>query len=155
MRPLFKLVHRTLTSSAVGEHPAVGPLSWQEVRTVAAAAPAITALSWGSVSTEAGTFRDAKLWPGGGRAWDWNETGTSHEPGVQPADVAELLDRGARVVVLGRGQHGRLQVTDEALATIRRAGARAEVLETPAAVRRYNVLAAGGEPVGALIHSTC
>ncbi|MDQ4130195.1 MAG: Mth938-like domain-containing protein [Actinomycetota bacterium] len=117
--------------------------------------PKITEVSWGSLETEAGTFRDAKLWPGGGRGWDWNETGTDHTPGVQPADVEELLDNGADVVVVGRGQQGRLQVMDETLATIEERGATAEVLDTQNAVERYNELSEQGVAVAALIHSTC
>lgn len=117
--------------------------------------PRITGLSWGSVETQAGSFRDAKLWPGGGRGWDWNETGTDHTPGVQPADVQELLDHGAEVIVVGRGQQGRLQVMDATLAEIEERGASAEVLETQSAVERYNELAEQGAAVGALIHSTC
>ena len=118
-------------------------------------APRINDLSWGSIETEAGTFRDAKLWPGGGRGWDWNETGTDHSPGVQPDDVEELLDNGAEVVVVGRGQQGRLQVMDETVSKIEERGATAEVLETQPAVERYNELAEQGVAVGALIHSTC
>lgn len=118
-------------------------------------APEVTGLAWGSVTTAAGTFRDAKLWPGGGRGWNWNETGTSHIPGIQPSDVEEILDRGARVVILSRGQQGRLQVMDETLAVLERRGVDAEVLETRAAVERYNELAHEGIAVGALIHSTC
>lgn len=52
--------------------------------------PRIITLSWGSVDTEVGTFRDAKLWPGGGRGWGWNETGTDHVPGIEAADVEVL-----------------------------------------------------------------
>ncbi len=117
--------------------------------------PRITELSWGSVETDAGTFRDARLWPGGGRDWDWNETGTGHEPGVQPADVEELLNNGADVVVIGRGQQGRLQVMDATLSRIEDQGAMAETLDTQEAVERYNQLAEQGVAVGALIHSTC
>lgn len=117
--------------------------------------PQITELTWGSVATEVGTFKDAKLWPGGARNWDWNETGTAHSPGIQPADVDELLDAGAQVVVLSLGQQRRLQVTDAALARIAERGATAETLPTPEAVRRYNTLAREGAQVGALIHSTC
>lgn len=122
---------------------------------MSAASPKITGLSWGSVETDAGTFRDAKLWPGGGRGWDWNETGTDHVPGVQPADVEELLTNGAEVIVVGRGQQGRLQVMDETLTVIEERGATAETLDTEAAVERYNELARQEAPVGALIHSTC
>lgn len=117
--------------------------------------PRITSLSWGAVVTAAGAFRDAKLWPGGGRGWDWTETGTHHSPGIQPADVAELLERGARHVILSRGQQHRLKVTPAALEAIAEAGAGAEVLGTTEAVDRYNALAADGVAVGALIHSTC
>lgn len=117
--------------------------------------PLVTGLSWGSVETEAGTFRDAKLWPGGGRGWDWRETGTEHSPGIQPADVEELLSRRPEVVVLSRGRQGRLQVQRSTLEAVEAAGARPEVLGTEEAIRRYNELAEGGTPVAALIHSTC
>lgn len=120
-----------------------------------ATSPRVLELSWGSVATEAGTFRDAKLWPGGGRGWDWTETDTHHEPGVQPADVAELLEHGADVVVLSRGQQGRLSVPGHTVASVREAGATVEVHGTEAAVTRYNELVAAGAAVGALLHSTC
>lgn len=57
-----------------------------------------------------GAGKDFKLYPGGGRGWDWNETGTRHSPGIQPADVEELLAHGATVVVLSLGMNRRLQV---------------------------------------------
>jgi hypothetical protein len=120
-----------------------------------AASPRILELSWGAVETEAGTFRDAKLWPGGGRGWDWNEAGTDHGRGIQLADVEEVLDHGAEIVVLGRGQQERLQVSDDLLDAIGQRGAEVQVLESTRAVERYNQLADEGRAVGALIHSTC
>ena len=73
------------------------------------ASPRITHISWGRMEIDGlGPGRDFKLWPGGGRPWDWNETGTHHSPGIQRADVEELLDHGCRVVVLSRGMQGRL-----------------------------------------------
>lgn len=122
---------------------------------MAARSPTIRSLAWGSVDTDVGSFRDAKLWPGGGRGWDWNETGTSHRPGIQPADVAEIVDNGARVLVLSRGQQRRLQVMDATLEHLQEQGVAVEVLESQAAVDRYNQLAREGRAVGALIHSTC
>ncbi|MFQ5679104.1 MAG: Mth938-like domain-containing protein [Gemmatimonadota bacterium] len=120
--------------------------------------PRVTLLGWGRVEVglEGGRtrFKDAKLWPGGAREWDWRETGTRHAPGIQPADVAELLEGGARVVVLSRGVHGRLGVMPETLAWLGERGVEAHVLRTRRAVGRYNELAAS-EAVGALIHSTC
>ena len=118
-------------------------------------APAIADLSWGSIDTDAGSFRDAKLWPGGGRNWDWNETGTHHSPGVQTDDVQELVDNGAEIVVLGRGQQQRLQVPDTTVRWLEEQGVEVEVLESGAAVERYNELASDGRAVGALIHTTC
>ncbi len=120
-----------------------------------ARSPSIRSLHWGSVDTDVGSFRDAKLWPGGGRGWDWDETGTSHQPGIQPADVAELVDNGARTVVLSRGQEHRLQVMDATVERLQELGVAVEVLESGAAVDRYNQLAVDGQAVGALIHSTC
>jgi hypothetical protein len=122
---------------------------------MAESSPTVEELSWGQVDVDAhGSFRDAKLWPGGARGWDWNETGTSHVPGIQVADVEELVGKGAERVVLSRGQNERLQVKGETLAWLEDQDVEVEVLESNAAVERYNELA-GEEPVGALIHSTC
>jgi hypothetical protein len=62
-----------------------------------------------------GCGKDFKLYPGGGRAWDWRETKTEHVPGIQPADVQELLDKGSKVVVLSRGMQLMLQTCPETL----------------------------------------
>lgn len=120
-----------------------------------APSPRITRLTWGRLELEDGrTFKDAKLYPGGAREWDWRETGTEHQPGVLPADVRELIELGATVVVLSKGMNGRLQVSPETLALLEDSGVRVDVLQTERAVARYNELV-DTEPVGALIHSTC
>ncbi len=118
--------------------------------------PKVTHLSWGHLEVEGvdGPFKDAKLFPGGARAWDWNETGTDHEPGIQPADVEELLERGANAVVLSKGFYERLQVTPETLRMLEDRGIPAHVLQTEEAIQLYNQLRET-ERVGALIHSTC
>jgi hypothetical protein len=117
--------------------------------------PTIEDLSWGQVDVEGhGSFRDAKLWPGGARGWNWNETGTSHVPGIQIGDVEELVDEGAQRIILSRGQNERLQVQDQTLAWLEERGIETEVLESNAAVERYNELTEDAD-VGALIHSTC
>jgi hypothetical protein len=117
--------------------------------------PRITGVSWGRLDVEGHpAFKDAKLFPGGARPWDWRETGTEHSPGIQPADVRELLDQGARVVVLSTGMLGRLGIRDDTLALLEREAVPVHVARTPEAVRRYNDLALT-EPVGGLFHSTC
>jgi hypothetical protein len=101
-----------------------------------------------------GTGKDFKLYPGGGREWDWSETGTQHEPGIQPADVQELIDRGSRVVVLSRGLELRLQTMPETVRLLEDSGAEVHILETTAAAELYNRLA-DDTAVGGLFHSTC
>lgn len=119
--------------------------------------PRVTNLAWGRTEVEGadGAYRDAKLWPGGSREWDWNETGTSHVPGVQPGDVEELVEHGAETVILSLGQHRRLRVRDETLAYLEGRGVDVQLLPTGEAVERYNELAEAGEAVGGLVHSTC
>lgn len=118
-------------------------------------APRIARLGWGSIELDDGRrFKDAKLWPGGGREWDWRETGTRHEPGIQPDDVEELVRRGARCVVLSSGHHERLQVMPETLEWLRSNDVETVVLPTAGAVDRYNELRER-TPVGGLFHSTC
>jgi hypothetical protein len=116
--------------------------------------PRITHLSWGRLETDGGVFKDARLYPGGAEEWDWNETGTSHDPGIQPADVEKLLERGATVVVLSKGFHERLGVTPETLRMLEEKGVPAHVAQTEKAARLYDELRET-EKVGALIHSTC
>lgn len=118
--------------------------------------PLVESLSWGRMQVSGlRPGKDFKLWPGGGRAWDWRETGTRHRPGIQPADVDELLDQGSETVVLSRGMLLRLQTCPETLRLLRDRGVRVFVEETRAAVERYNQLVASGERVGGLFHSTC
>lgn len=120
-----------------------------------ARSPRITHLSWGRVEVEGGrSYKDVKLFPGGSREWDWRETGTQHEPGIQPADVEELLEHGATVIVLSRGMDGRLRVDPATLRMLRERRTPAHVLPTEDAARLYNELREA-EPVGGLFHSTC
>jgi hypothetical protein len=102
-----------------------------------------------------GSGKDFKLWPGGGREWDWRETGTNHQDGIQPADVEELLGHGASIVILSRGHQLRLRTAQTTLDLLQGRGVTVFIEETPAAVERYNELADRGVPVGGLFHSTC
>jgi hypothetical protein len=117
--------------------------------------PRITHISWGHLEIDDGrTFKDAKLYPGGGREWNWRETGTEHDPGIQPVDVQELLDHGATVVVLSKGMMKRLQVKPETIRMLEEQNVAVHVLPTTEAVQEYNALREK-EPVGGLFHSTC
>lgn len=118
--------------------------------------PRILEHSWGQVRVEGarGGYKDAKLFPGGSREWDWRETGTSHLPGVQPEDLEELVEHGAEVIVLSTGRIGALRVPRETLDWLREQGVEIHVHRTGKAVDHYNDLAET-RPTGALIHSTC
>ena len=122
----------------------------------ASRSPRISRTAWGRMEIEGlGSGRDFKLWPGGGRAWDWNETNTHHTPGIQPADVEELLQHGSQIVVLGRGRDLRLQICPETIEYLEERAIKCHIRDTAAAVATYNKLAEEGEPVGGLFHSTC
>jgi hypothetical protein len=116
--------------------------------------PRVTHLSWGCLEVDGRSFKDAKLFPGGARTWDWNETGTRHEPGIQPSDVEELLEHGATAVVLSKGFDERLGVTRDVLRMLEERGIATYVRQTGEAIELYNQLRES-ERVGALIHSTC
>jgi len=118
--------------------------------------PKIISFEWGKIVVEGypNVFKDVKVFPGGARPWDWRETGTRHHPGIQFADVAELLEKGAEVIVLSRGCHNVLQTTAETLAELEKRKIEHYVLTSGDAVKKYNQLRKT-KLVGALIHSTC
>lgn len=119
--------------------------------------PLIQEQSWGHLQVEGFDigFKDAKLYPGGARTWDWNETGTRHKPGVQWADVEELVEKGVGVIVLSKGVKEALQIPRETIQALERRGVNVKIAQTDEAVKLYNELVEQGEAVGGLFHSTC
>ncbi|PNJ51116.1 AAMDC isoform 6 [Pongo abelii] len=79
--------------------------------------PEIASLSWGQMKVKGSntTYKDCKVWPGGSRTWDWRETGTEHSPGVQPADVKEVVEKGVQTLVIGRGMSEALKAPTQQL----------------------------------------
>ncbi len=118
--------------------------------------PKIRRIVWGAIRAEGFLWgKDMKLWPGGGRPWDWGETGTRHEPGIQIADVQELLDHGATVVVLSRGMQLMLETAPETIEFLENKQIDFHIAETNQGVKIYNDLVEQGAAVGGLFHSTC
>ncbi|XP_059186784.1 mth938 domain-containing protein [Centropristis striata] len=119
--------------------------------------PEIASLSWGQMKVKgcSSTYKDCKVWPGGSRAWDWRETGTEHRPGVQPADLEEVLKKGIDLLVIGRGMNEVLQVPSTTVDFVKQKGVDVRVLQTEKAVAEYNKLAGQGAKVGGVFHSTC
>jgi len=69
-----------------------------------------------------GEGKDFKLWPGGGRDWDWSEFGTAHGSGIQAAEVDDLIAHGCNVVILTKGRLGRLKVQEETIRILEKKG---------------------------------
>ena|SRR3974390_1967627 len=112
--------------------------------------------AWGQIEIEGlGSFRDVKLWPGRCREWDWEETGTRHDPGIQPGDVEELLDADPEVVILSKGRELRLKTCKETIQLLQVTGVTVVCEETSVAIAEYNRLAQSSRRVAALIHTTC
>ena len=118
--------------------------------------PQINHVSWGrlEVEGEAEPYKDAKLFPGGSREWNWRESGTRHNPGMQIADVQELLEHGSKVVVRSRGIAERLHVPSETHEFLEQRQIPVHVLPTQHAVALYKKLART-QLVGGLFHTTC
>jgi len=119
------------------------------------ASPLVTSIEWGRIEIAGVDYKDAKVFPGGAHEWDWNQTGTRHVPGIQPADAEELIANGADVIVLSRGMQLVLQVPAATIEELERRGIEVIVAETRQAAQSLNDLAASGRRVGALLHSTC
>ena len=117
--------------------------------------PRIASVVWGRIDVEGiGKFRDVKVFPGGAREWNWNETGTAHEPGIQPADVAELLDHGATTIVLSKGMFNRLGICPQTFQVLEERRIQTHALPTEQAVELYNRLCESDQVAG-LFHTTC
>ncbi len=130
---------------------AYGRVEWIDLNR----SPRILDLSWGRMDVEGlGVGKDFKLFPGGGRLWDWALSGTAHEPGIRRRDVDDLLNYGATVVVLSRGMELRLQVPQLTVEYLEARSIVVKVAETREAVRIYNELAET-TMVGGVFHSTC
>lgn len=116
----------------------------------------ITHIAWGqmevAVDGETLTFKDCKVWPGGAKEWDWRLTGTRHRPGIQPADIEEILAQEVEVMVLSRGMQLMLHTCPETEDLLRARGIAYHIEETKRAVELFNRLMREG---GGIFHSTC
>ncbi len=108
----------------------------------------ITHISWGKMEVSIGdkkyNFKDCKAWPEGAKEWGWNLTGTRHRPGIQPADIEEILDQDIEVLILSRGMDLVLQTAKETKELLRNRKIKYQIEETRKAVSMYNDLAAKG-----------
>ncbi|KAF4009615.1 hypothetical protein G4228_000890 [Cervus hanglu yarkandensis] len=82
-------------------------------------------------------------------------THTPHSPGVQPADVEEVVEKGVQILVIGRGMSEALKVPPSTVEYLKKKGIDVRVLQTEQAVKEYNALVTQGIRVGGVFHSTC
>ena len=123
---------------------------------VVSSSPKILSISWGKIAPEfLPEGKDYKLYPGGGRLWDWTEDGTRHRPGITEASVKEIVDKGATTVVLSRGMDEVLQVPAATVKGLEDIGIKVYVEQSAEAAEVYNRLVEEGVAVGGLFHSTC
>ncbi|CAH8581311.1 unnamed protein product [Schistosoma turkestanicum] len=139
------------------------------LRSMSQCSPLIKSMSWGSITVETVsedgtinpnklvTYRDAKLWPNGSRAWDWNESGTGHFAGIQNQDVDELLRYKPNIIILSKGVLSQLKVPQSLIDYINQSDPHIKVMvqTSKKAFESYNQYAIQGERVAALIHTTC
>jgi len=126
------------------------------MNSLAPASPRILSADWGKMEVELiGTGKDFKIWPGGGRGWNWDETGTNHSDGIQVADVMELVQHSCEVIILTRGVFSRLRVAPETTAYLKAEGIETIVTDTKRGVEIYNHKVEENIRVGGLFHSTC
>jgi hypothetical protein len=76
--------------------------------------------------------------------------GTSHKVSLEEAQ--HIFDTGAKQLIIGTGQTGNLQLSDEAAGFFQKQGCAVWLLPTPQAVSAWN--AAGGAVIG-MFHVTC
>jgi len=119
----------------------------------------ITHISWGrmevTINNQTHHFKDCKVWPGGAKAWDWGATGTHHQPGIQPADIEEILDQDIEVMILSLGMQLMLHACPETEDMLQSRGVAYHIEETRQAVDLFNSLTQQGKKVGGIFHSTC
>uniref|UniRef100_A0A8C6B099 Uncharacterized protein n=1 Tax=Monodon monoceros TaxID=40151 RepID=A0A8C6B099_MONMO len=78
--------------------------------------------------------KDCKVWPGESQAWDWRETRTECSPGVQPADVQEVVEKGVLT----------LKVPSSTVEYLRKQGIDVRILQTEQALKEDNALVTQG-----------
>src|SRR4051794_5779914 len=91
----------------------------------------IASFRWGQILDTSGrTFKDARLFPGDVEEWDWRKTGTRHDPGIQIADLKDLVALKPDVVILSRGVDLVLQVPQATIDFARSHAAQVLVLQS-------------------------
>jgi len=118
--------------------------------------PRIDATEFGSITIDGKTYEHDVVLRAGGAVEKRKKKlskavyGTSHK--ISLAEAKHVYEKGVAHVLIGTGQQGLVELSDEAAGLFTRKGCRVELLPTPQAIHAWN--AAEG-PATALIHITC
>lgn len=118
--------------------------------------PHIDGSSFGSITVDGETYdHDIVIHLGGKlkkrkKKLSKQQYGTSHT--VSLAEAEHIFDDGAKQIIVGTGQHGALQLSDEAEAFFKDHSCSVQALPTPDAVKAWNN--AEGRVI-AMFHVTC
>lgn len=119
----------------------------------------ITNISWGHIEVKSDDqtyrFKDCKLGLGNALEWDWTITGTRHQPGIQPADIEDILADDLDFMVLSRGMQLMLHVCEETEELLNSRNIEYYIGQTQLAVNLFNSLVQKGRKVAGVFHSTC
>jgi len=125
--------------------------------------PRVVNLQWGRISIEQPnlplmSYKDARICPSRSDEWDWGLTGTQHQPGIQWADFADLLNEhpDTQLIIFSKGMHNQLHVHPETLHRLSVQYPQITVyhLNTREAADLYNKMRMTHRIIG-LFHSTC
>lgn len=115
----------------------------------------VPVISWSHMRMEGpGGGKDVKLYPGGGQAWDWAETGTRHLPGTGPPTSRSYWRAARPPRCCPRARQGSCTSTRPAATTWSSTASRVHVARTRQAEKINNELAERAR-LPRLFHSTC
>lgn len=127
----------------------------------------IESIRWGQIEVnDKGVkkiYKDMKISPNIVEEWDWNVNKTRHNPGIQIADVVDLIGNDDHLrkkdqidtFILTRGMERKLQVMPDTIKFLDDKGINIIIMETSDAVKTYNMMTNHGYKVAGLFHSTC
>lgn len=124
--------------------------------------PEIIELKWGQIVVAMDNtnkiYKDCRIWNNGSSSWDWSKTGTRHKPGIQFADLADLLCQypDTEIIIFSSGMDKQLDIHPDTMKLVTEKYPKVTIYrdDTKAAVKLYGELRKK-HTIIALLHSTC
>lgn len=114
--------------------------------------PKIGSYAFGRIEIDGQTYTsDVIILPSGVRSNWWRDEGHA----LKPTDLSTVLEASPKVLVVGQGAYGYMNVADETLTCLQKAGIEAVCLPTARAVEVYNQRCRQGDLTAAALHLTC